>query len=224
MNCTTEKLHLVARDKVWISYCYIKPPHKRVLQRAPSPVSTAPAPRADTLTMGALGPPRGCSSHRGCLGCSARCNSSAEWGRAWGGRAGTAGAGGLPERGTVMGTAGGESLWPNNGSLESMHVSCFHRGKTVICTLSSNFYEEKQNKTKQNKKEKRTLKPVCYTVYSEELLSLWTKRLTLAVLLLFSISMLKKYSHSCFLERSLSTKAKENPSCSKSAPQNHLPL
>lgn len=150
--------------------------------------------------MGALGPPRGCSSHRGCLGCSASCNSSAEWLRGWGGRAD---AGGLPERGTVMGRAGGESLWPNNGSLESMHVRCFHRGKTAKCALSSNVYKEK--------KEKRTFKTsvVCYTVYSEELLSFWIKRLTLAVLLLFSISMLKKYSYTCFLERSLSAKAKD---------------
>lgn len=175
--------------------CYNKQPRKRALQRAPWSVSTA-----DTLTMGALGPPRGCSSHRGCLGCSASCNSSAEWLRGWGGRAD---AGGLPERGTVMGRAGGESLWPNNGSLESMHVRCFHRGKTAKCALSSNVYKEK--------KEKRTFKTsvVCYTVYSEELLSFWIKRLTLAVLLLFSISMLKKYSYTCFLERSLSAKAKD---------------
>lgn len=223
MNCTTENSHLAARDKVWISCCYNKAPRKRVLQRAPSSVNTAPALSADTLTMGALGPPRGCSSQRGCLGCSARWNSSAQWDRGWGGRASTADDGELPERDTVMGRAAGESLWPNNGSLESMHVSCFHRGKTVKCTLSSNLYEE--NKTKQNKKEKRTFKTsVLYTVYSDRTLVLLVKRLTLAVLLLFSISMLKKYSYSCFLEWSLSTKAKENPFCSKSAPQNHLSL
>lgn len=183
--------------------CYNKPPRKRALQRAPWSVSTAPAPSADTLTMGALGAPRGCSSHRGCLGCSDRCNSSAEWHRGWGGRAD---AGGLPERGTVMGRAGGESLWPNNGSLESMHVRCFHRGKPAKCTLSSNLYEEK--------KEKRTFKTsvVCYTVYSDELLSFWIKRLTLAILLLFSISMLKKYSYSHFLEWSLSSKRAKDKS------------
>lgn len=140
---------LLLEIKVWISCCYNKAPRKRVLQRAPSSVNTAPALSADTLTMGALGPPRGCSSQRGCLGCSARWNSSAQWDRGWGGRAGTADGGELPERGTGMGRAAGESLWPNNGSLESMHVSCFHRGKTVKCTLSSNLYEE--NKTKQER-------------------------------------------------------------------------
>lgn len=62
-----------------------------------------------------------------------------------------------------MGRARGESLWPNNGSLESMHVSCFHRGKTVICTLSSNFYEEKQNKTKQER-EKNIKTSVLYCI------------------------------------------------------------
>lgn len=53
-----------------------------------------------------------------------------------------------------MGKAAGESLCPNNGSLESMQVRCFHRGKTVKCTLilSSNFYLKKK------KKKKRTFK------------------------------------------------------------------
>lgn len=144
--------------------------------------------------MGAPGPPRGCSSHSGCLGCSAGGDSSAQGG------GGTADAGELPDRGAVMGRAAGESLWPNNGSLESMHVSCFHRGKIVKCTWSSNFYEENKKQNNKTRKRKEHLKPVCHTVYSEGALLLLIKTLTLAVLLLFSISMLKKHSYSCLLE------------------------
>lgn len=60
----------------------------------------------------------------------------------------------------MIGKAAGELLCPNNGSLESMQVKRFHRGKTVKCTLmpSSNFYFKKTNK--------RTFKIVMMHFYS----------------------------------------------------------
>lgn len=59
-----------------------------------------------------------------------------------------------------MGKAVGESLCPNNESLESMQVRSFHRGKTIKCTLILEYQFIL-------KKRKENLKPVCCIVYSE---------------------------------------------------------
>lgn len=118
-----------------------------------------------------------------------------------------------------MGKAVGESLCPNNESLESMQVRCFHRGKTVKCTLILEY----QFMLKKRKR-KEDLKPACI-VYSEGALFLLIKRLlanTRSSVFVFHFHA-ENVLIFLLLKQALSTTGKENPLCPNSISQNgHL--